>query len=47
MPRPRAAAEAAGLIAPGGAERLSSLSVFHWPHDPHWPDHLPWTVPQD
>ena len=37
----------AGLIAPGGAERLSSLSVFHCPHDPHWPDHLPWTVPQD
>ena len=34
-------------LKPGGAERLSSLSVFHCPHDPHWPDHLPWTVPQD
>jgi hypothetical protein len=29
MPRVRAEAAADGLIAPGGAERLSSLKVFH------------------
>jgi len=37
----------AGFSAPGGAERLSSTIEFHWPHAPHWPDHLPCTAPQD
>ena len=44
--RPRAFAVEAGFSAPGGeAERPSSTMVFHWPHEPHWPDHLPWTRP--
>ena len=47
MPRDRAEAAVEGFMAPGGAERLSSVSVFHWPQALHWPDHLPWTAPQD
>ncbi len=44
---PRVRAVFVGFIAPGGAERLSSTMEFHWPQAPHWPDHLPWTAPQD